>query len=391
MRLLYAINGLGTGGAERSLAELLPYLEPAGIEPTVACLIGGREGVESEIVRGGSDVRFLGGRGILHWTRALRDLIREIRPNVLQTTHFEADVAGRLAARGSGVPVLTTLVNTPYDPVRRLDPSVPGGRLRAARALDSWTARRMTTHFQAITHAVKDAAVARLGIDPQRITVVERGRDPGRLGVAGPQRRAKARLALGISRSHEVLLSVGRQEFQKGQRFLIEATDRLMSERPDLILLVSGRDGAASSDLVAARARARFPDRIRFLGHRADVPELLAAADVFVFPSLYEGLGCSVIEAMALSLPVVASDIPALREVVAATRSGLLVPPGDVPALTAAVRAVLDDPSRASSMGRAGRDIFEERFRLDQMVQRMIELYYAVAERKVPATSRAAS
>ena len=111
------------------------------------------------------------------------------------------------------------------------------------------------------------------------------------------------------------------------------------------------------------------------------MPDLLAAADLFAFPSLYEGLGCSVIEAMALGLPVVASDIPALREVIEDRGSGFLVPRGAVEELVAAMRKLFDDRSLRTSMGDRGRSIFAERYRLERSAARMIDLYRSLARK----------
>ena len=115
--------------------------------------------------------------------------------------------------------------------------------------------------------------------------------------------------------------------------------------------------------------------RVRFLGHRSDVPELLAAADLFVFPSLFEGLPGAVIEAMALALPVVAADIPAVREVVEPGGSAVLVPTRDSAALAEALGSLLEDAERRESFGRRGREIFEERFTLAQSAEKMISFY----------------
>ena len=120
-------------------------------------------------------------------------------------------------------------------------------------------------------------------------------------------------------------------------------------------------------------------DRVRFLGHRGDIADLLAAADVFVFSSLFEGLGGASIEAMALGLPIVCSDIPALREVVGAEESGLLVESGDAAALAKTITELLDDPARAAAMGRRGRAAFERRFTLARSAERMVELFHRVA------------
>jgi glycosyltransferase involved in cell wall biosynthesis len=297
----------------------------------------------------------------------------------VHTSIFEADVTGRLAAAGTGVPVLTSLVNTSYATVRRQDPDVAPWKLAATRSIDGWTARHLTTHFHAITHAVGDAAVRDLLLDPERITVIERGRDPSRLGEPSPERRAAARAGLGLTSEAPVLVTVGRQEFQKGQWHLLEAMPKVLAAHPDARLLLAGRTGNASGRLDEVVRSARLDGQVTFLGHRDDVPEILAAADVFVFPSLYEGLGGALIEAMALGLPIVASDLPAIREVVEDGRNAVLVPPGSSSDLAAAIDALLTDEPRRSAMGARGREIFEERFTLERSAARMLALFERVA------------
>ena len=376
-KVLFVINSLGTGGAERSLAELLPGLADAGIATVVVCLNRRREGVEEQVTRAGFDVRFLGAGGLFSRVRALRKIMKAESPDMVHTTIFESDVAGRIAAVGSGAVVATSLVNTTYDPVRLRNPRIRPWRLAAARTLDGWTARHLTDRFHAITAAVKEASVSALGIGPERVTVIERGRDPERLGTPGPERRRRARAVLDLAEEDGVLVGVGRQEFQKGGRYLLEAMEMLAEPRP--VLLVAGRRGDASAELERLRERPALRDRVRFLGHRDDVPELLAAADVFVFPSLYEGLGGAVIEAMALGLPIVASDLPAIREVLEEGRNALLVEPGSSTALAAALDEMVSDTDRARAFGTRSREIFEERFTLERSTRRMVAWYRSAA------------
>ncbi len=379
--VLHLIPGLGIGGAERSLAEMLPAFAAAGISSSVVCFFE-REGIQELVQAAGFDVRCLRARSWWGRFRELRALLRAERPDILHTVLFEADVIGRLAAGGTGVLMLTSLVSTSYEPVRLQDPNVRRSRLAAARIVDGWTARHLGTHFHAITPAVKESAARRLKLCPERITVIERGRDARRLGDPTPERRARARFDLGLEDWDSLVLTVGRQEFAKGHRFLVEAFARISDEVPGARLVVAGPEGHASGELENAVTRHGVQDRVRLLGGRSDVPELMAAADLFVFPSLYEGLGGALIEAMALGLPVVASDIPAIRGIVEDGRSALLAPPASPEALAAAVVRLLKDPERRASFGRRGREIFETRFTLQRSTQRMIELYRSlVADR----------
>jgi glycosyltransferase involved in cell wall biosynthesis len=222
---------------------------------------------------------------------------------------------------------------------------------------------------------VKDSAVRSLRISDGDVTVIERGRDPDRLGLPGSDRRAAARQMLGLSEDDQVLLTVGRQEFQKGQIYLVEAMPEIVRRHPRAILLLAGRAGQASDDLRLAHEESAVQSHIRFLGHRNDIPELLAAADAFVFPSLYEGLGGAVIEAMALDLPIVASDVPAIREVVEDGRNALLVKSGSPSAIADAVAVLLADQDRRNTFAKRSGEIFRDRFTLQRSATRMVKLY----------------
>lgn len=376
--ICFVLNSLGAGGTERSVADLLPPLRDRGWEPMVAVLAAAPEGLEAEVQAGGFEVaRLPSGRP--RAVAALRRLIRARRPALVHTAIFDADVAGRLAAAGTGVPVVTSLINCAYDPARREDPNVRPAVLAAYRAVDAWTARHLTAHFHAVTEGVKQAAVRDLGIDPARVTVVHRGRDRTRLGEWSPERRSAARRRLGIPPDAPVVLAAGRQEYQKGHVDLVAAAAVLAAHHPDLVVLIAGRRGHATCAIEAAVRRSGTGAHVRLLGHRDDIGDLLAAADVVALPSRYEGTAGIVIEAMAMARPVVASDLAALHDVVERDVTGLLVPPADPPALAAAIGRVLADPGLAAALGRAGRAAFEARFTLEASVAGMVGLYERVA------------
>jgi glycosyltransferase involved in cell wall biosynthesis len=173
------------------------------------------------------------------------------------------------------------------------------------------------------------------------------------------------------------VVAVGRLEHQKGHRHLIDAVARL-SDRPRLVVLIVGRDGHMSAELKHQVRSLGLNGRVSFLGHRDDVPDLLAAADLLALPSLNEGAAGAAIEAMALGLPVVASDLPPLREVTEHGASGLLVPVASPQALAEAIVRLLQDHDLARALGTRGREIFEQRFTLERSVERMVGMYRAV-------------
>jgi glycosyltransferase involved in cell wall biosynthesis len=374
VKLVYVINSLGSGGSEHSLAEMIPHYVAHGVHPTIVALRSKEVGVESRLRAMGCDIRVLRNASLRGRALELRRILGEERAPLVHTTLFEADVVGRLAAAGTGVPVLSSLVNTAYEPVRLADPNVGRFRLRVVRAVDALTARHLAAHFHAVTRAVKESSVRALGLDPARVTVIERGRDPARFDRCS-QDRVRARERLGLRPDEEVVLNVGRHEFQKGQRHLVEAFAALARARPRLVVLVAGRPGHATAGLNASIRAHGLGDRFRLVGHREDLPEVLAAADLFVLPSLYEGCSGAVIEAMAAGLPVVASDIPGMRELVEPGRSGLLVPPGAPAALARSIRRLLEDRREAAGLAERSRRIFLERFTIQRSAGRMLRLY----------------
>ncbi len=380
LRVALVINSLGAGGTERSTAVLLPYLRERGIDPTVVCLLHRDEGDENTVVGQGFDVRFVEPDD---WTRriiAVRRLVHELDPAVVHTAIFEADVVGRMAAAGTGRPVLSSLVNTPYDASRRGDPHVVAWKLEVVRRIDSITGRLLTTRFHAVTPGVRDDAVATLGLPAARIDVVERGRDPEQLGRRTSTRRAAARAALEVPHDQPLVVAVGRQEFQKGHVHLIEAMATLVAQGSPATLVIAGRAGNATTaiDDVLARHEA-LRGRVRLLGHRDDVADLLAAADVFVMPSLYEGTAGAAVEAFALEAPVVATDLVGTRGILVDGDNAWLVPVGDADRLARAIGAVIGDPREAAVRAARGRLVFEERFTLDRSADRMAALYRSVA------------
>lgn len=382
LKILFVIESLGGGGTERSLAELLPYLRQAGITPIIICFYR-REGVENEVIAQGFDVRFLNGVGLLAWVWQLRQIIKVEKPDIIHTMLYNANLVGRIAAIGSAAIVISSLVSTPYEPIRFQDPRIKAYKLRLMQMIDAFTSRYFTMHFHAVSQAVKNAAVSALGIPPERITVVQRGREPGRLGLPGTERRLQARHRLQLTEQNRVVVNVGSHEYPKGQKYLLEAIAAISSAYPHLVLLMAGRQGNLTSELENLKNHLGLNGQVRFLGFRNDVPDVLAAADLFVFPSLYEGLPGAVIEAMALGLPIVASDISPVREIVEENRNAILVRPASSSELAKAVAMLLDDRDQALAYGRHSRKIFETRFTLQQSAERMIGLY-----RQIVASSR---
>lgn len=375
MRVLYVIDSLAPGGAETSLADMAPGLVARGIDLHVLPL-GPPLDLAGRLEEGGALVhRRDAASGRIGNVRAVVDTMRAVRPTVVHTTLFEADVAGRTAARLRGVAVSTSLVNDSYGASHRAETNPV--KLRAARALDASTAR-FATRFHAISEAVADAVAPRLGIPRDRVQVILRGRDPERFPFRDTDVRRRTRAGLGVSADVPVVLAVGRLEPQKGLQHLMAAMPLVASALPDVVALVAGKDGRSRPRLLQQAAGSGCD--VRFLGHRTDVADLLAAADVLCFPSEREGFGGVLIEALAVGCPVVASGIPTTVEVLGAGGNGvgLVTAVADPSALSEALVEVLTDADAAESRARRGRARFEEHFTIAHVTHEMASFFERV-------------
>lgn len=373
MYVLYVIDSLLAGGAERSLAALAPLYPRRGIRLDVAYLHD-RPGVQRELESAGATMLSVAGPGgRAGRLRRMRHLVTSRRPDLVHTTLFEADVAGRVAARLAGTPVVSSLVNDAYGPAHLDDPTLSAWKVRGAQLLDAATAR-LAVRMHAVSRRVADVMVHRLRYPRQRVDVVPRGRDPDVLGRRTEARRAQTRIRLAIPANVPLLLAVARQEHQKGLDVLVQAFRLVRRGLPAARLLVAGRDGSQTPQLRDMVRELSLNDAVTFLGARDDVPDLLCAADAFVLPSRREGLPGSVVEAMALEVPIVASDLPEVRELVN-DASAVLVPPGSPEALAVQLERVLGDPREAGTRVQRAAVAFRDRFTVERVVDQMHAFY----------------
>ena len=370
MRVLHLIDSLAPAGAERSLAAMAPLLVAAGVHLDVGTF-SARRGLQDVLREAGASVVELprptrGGRA-----RAAAGLIRSLRPDLVHTTLFEADIAGRLAAVATGVPVVSTWASVAYGPEHLASPGLQPWRVRGAHAVDAATARAVR-RFHAVSHHVAEVMGRRLGVRSSKVEVVHRGRDPVTLGRRSPERQAAARVGLGVD-TETLVVAIARHEHAKGLDVLLDAWPVVRAGRPAARLVVAGREGEQTAALRAQAARLGIEGSVTLLGTRDDVADLLCAADVFVLPSRWEGLPGALVEAMALEVPVVASAIPPVHEVV--DTHALLVPAGDAEALGRAVVEAVCDPEASTRRVAGARARFEAAFTIEVAARGMVAFY----------------
>jgi glycosyltransferase involved in cell wall biosynthesis len=371
LHVVHVIDSLAPGGAETSLAAMAPSLVRRGVRLEVIALKA-CPGLQAELRDGGAAVTELQGGRLTSW-RQLRALLQQRRPALVHTTLFEADLAGRIAARVLGIPVVSTLANDSYGTPHRAEQRARPLRLRAAHLSDAATAR-FAVRLHALSAHVADVMARRLRYPRSQIDVVARGRDPDALGSWTPERRARIRERLGVSPDERLMIAVARQENQKGLDVLIDAVPRVLAELPSTRVVVAGRVGNATASLRRQLGRIDGAHRVEFLGARSDVADLLCASDVFVLPSRREGFGGAILEAMALECPIIVSDLPSIREVVDDS-TAVFVPPDDADALGAAVVRTLSTGDHTRQRAIAARRRFLERFTVDTIADQMLRFY----------------
>lgn len=339
MRILHVIDSLSaSGGAEQGMVREITRFR--GVEQEVALLYD-RTDLVPELDAAGIPWVVLGlaeGTGSRAWPAVLprlRGLVRSFRPDVIQSSLFLGNIVAQLVGRSAGIPVVSNLVlSGDPDQLRAFQPGAGTRRAALLRSVAGWAARSRHVTFRALTEEVKQTNAALLGVDPERITVVPRG-VPSPVG--GP---SATRADLGLPEG-PIVVNVGRLAAQKGQVYLVEAFARVRAAVPAAHLVILGREGPARPEIEERVERLGLGSVIHFLGHSTRVPDYLAHAHVFAFPSVMEGLGTSVVEAMAVGVPIVAFDIAPVREATADGRYGKLVPVGDVEALAGAIIPLL--------------------------------------------------
>ena len=358
IRVLQLITSLERGGAENHLLALLTHADRQAFEVETAVLSG-----EGELVpifrQAGISVHLLRSRSRFD-PLALRRLVRLLRDghfDILHSHLFRADIyAGLAVARlGERRPLL---VSTRHNDDRFfLNPFV---------GLVHYGVSARQDLIIAISDHIARFTVSRGVRHPERVRRVYHGLEPP-VTKALEREGQHIRQELGISPDEFLVGNVGRLALQKGQRHLIAAMPLLLERVPRAHAIIAG-GGDLEDYLRELASEIGVAERIHVLGPRKDVPALMHAIDVFVMPSIWEGFGLVLLEAMAAGRPIVASRVATIPEVVVDGETGLLVPAGDPLALASALADLAEQPARAARMGEAGRERLRRQFSVEKMV-----------------------
>ncbi len=366
-RILQIIPSLDRAGAEKQMTLLVRGLPRAEFDLHVIALTRGGPR-EADLRRAGISVTRIDKR----WRadplayRRLKRRIAELRPELIHTWLFAANAYGRAAGRACGVKHLIAAE-------RCVDPWKGWLELTIDRRLARCTSRI------AVNSPSVQAFYVRRGLPAEKFRVIPNGVEP-------PEPTTAAREAvlseLGLPGDCHVVGVVGRLWPQKRIKDAIWAADLLKVVRDDVHLLVVG-DGPERDRLRRFRDQVEIRDKVHFLGHRDDVPRLMPHFDLLWSTSAYEGQSNTILEAMALGVPVVATDVAGTRDLIVDGQSGCLVDhrldtPRRRAALARHTQILLEDPERARRLGEAGRRRALEEFSVEKMVERYVNLYREV-------------
>jgi len=368
IHVAHIIEGLGPGGAERLLYTNLKHLDARRVRSSVVTVFSRGDYWAEPIRQLGVPVVSLDCRGyrdLAGGVARLRRWLGGSRVDVLHTHLWAANVAGRVAGKLSGVPVISSIHDADYEPETWGDGlEMSAWKRYLARGIDRWTARLGCNRMLAVSDYVRGSAHSRLRFPLDRIDRLYNPVDVDELMRPAAKRREDLLNELGLPHESLILLNVGRVMPQKGLIYAIRALPAVKRHHPRAQLISAGGvdDGKWSERLRAEAESLGVSESVHILGPRRDVADLLRASDLFVFPSLHEGLGIALVEAMATAPSRVAADTGPLSEVVTDGRDGLLVPPRDPDALAEAICALLVDQKRRAALGAAAQKSATDRF-----------------------------
>lgn len=375
IRILHLIEALGLGGAERRLSADLRHLSEDPRFLNHVCILYNDTALAPELEAANVRVSRLGMRGIYDaWKGVwqLRSVLREVKPDILHTQLFGADLYGRILGRLSGCRVVSTFQSSVHEPTN------PYLFSRKRRALDRLTSH-LVDRFVAVSEFVKASIVKQLGIAPEKIDVIHNYVDFESFSKVDSARVSSLRQAFGFKEETKVLLTVGRLDPPKGHAYLLEAFKEILQENRDVRLLVVG-EGPAESSLRRLADDFRLNGSVFFLGLRKDVPELLGLSDIFVLPTLSEGFPMTLLEAVAFRKPCIASRVGPILEVLEDGVTGLLTDPASARQIADAIRLCLRDAEEARRIGERAYDRARQKFDTLMAIGKLKRFYERVMD-----------
>ncbi|MCX5685849.1 MAG: glycosyltransferase family 4 protein [Candidatus Omnitrophica bacterium] len=364
LRVLQVTTHLNIGGISKYIVSLSGALKEKGVD-TVVASSGGN--MEKELRERGiphktldMDTKFEFGPKVFKSAFMLTKIIRKEKVDVIHAHSRVSQVASSLASMMSGSPLVTTC----HGYFKK--------RLRGI--FDTWGKKVIAISDAVRTHLEED-----LGVKDNRIAVIYNGVDIDRFSKKYSHDETLAiKKSIGL-KDAPAIGTIGRLSPVKGQIFFIQAMAKVAMKRPDAQAIIVG-DGGEEDSLKKMVRSLDLEESIRFIKSDPDTHKYLSVMDVFVFPSVKEGLGLALLEAMAQGLPCVASNIGGISNVIEDGSTGILVPVGDAQAIADSITILLGDAGLRARLGERARALVGERFSIDSMTGKIVKLYEEVSK-----------
>jgi len=369
-KIAYVIDGLSMGGAERLMVPVLKHLSRKDFEPYV-CALQSKDGnlMADEIRALGIPVDCL---DIKH----LRDLdalprlikyLKGIGADLVHTQLEFANILGNLSAKYLRLPSMCTIHVMPSLDVKT--------RSKLHQRLEWFVLRHFCDRVISVSEEARQYHIDISGTSPDQVTTLYNGIDLSNFTNLDREReRIGVRGEFGIPAEANLLITVAVLRPQKGIQFMIRALPEVLAAHPDTYYLVVG-SGSQRDVLAEEVNKAGLGGHVIFAGMRRDVARLLAASDLFVLPTLTEALPTVLAEAMAAKLPIIASRVGGVPEMVTDGGNGCLVEPEDINGLASACSHLLGSPATRAAFAEQGWEIVNEKFNIERQVKRLQELY----------------
>jgi glycosyltransferase involved in cell wall biosynthesis len=376
--VLQLIDQLGTGGAEILQSTLAASIDRDRFDWHVITLRPAADvlpRVEVELREMGVPLNVLNQRKAYDLRAVLR-LNRYIRRNKIDIihTHLEgADIVGGIAGLLARKPVVSTVHLLHSDIV---------GSSAAHRLMLKVTARWLCKRIAVVAESMREDTAKWLGVPLRKVVAIPNGVDTTRFHTGpGLDRTAVKRSLAGGDGNYPLVINVARLFPQKTQEYLIKAARIVLASVPKVRFAIVGT-GPREAEIATLIHEEGLDDKVFLAGRRDDVPDVLAAADLFALSSMQEGLPVALLEALAAACPVVSTDVGGVSEIVRHNVTGLLVPPSDPEALAAAIVEMLSDPKRARSLALKGQELVQREYSMQAWGRKWQALYLQVLRRR---------
>ena len=374
-KVLYLFDALKRGGAETSTLEIASRLKDW--EPIIVSIYKGTE-LKEDFIQKGIRVYSLdtiSQFSIIKIKIGIQEIIDKEKPDIIHSNLFMADQFARFLGNKNNIPVINSFVNDSYSPERKeLLPLKQKFSLSIYQLIDRLMASRVTK-FMSLTKAIIENNSKALAIEPKEVTVIHRGRNFEKLWKKADDE--KVRFIKSEYGPGPIILTVSRLLVRKGYIESIKAFKKVNEEYPEATYIIAGW-GPDQKIIESLIDELNLEAKVFLLGNRSDVPSLLKASDIFLFPSHYEGQGGALVEAMLMEKPIIATAIPVLMESVKNDFSAKLFKYRDIDDLKEKIIWAIENPSKMKEYAENARLEAEKRFDIELIAQEHEELYNEV-------------